>query len=137
MKVKDPSHPDPVVAGPCILHVSSFRSIVSDPNQEGYASTKAGLIGLCHSMAMSMKSFGIRVNMVAPGRVKVEHESKEGDESGKKWTAEKDDIEKHATNRAGTAEDIAEAAEFLLGAGFVTGQEVFLDGGVSKMKGGA
>lgn len=27
-------------AGPCILHVGSFRSLISDPNQEGYASTK-------------------------------------------------------------------------------------------------
>ena len=27
-------------AGPCIIHVSSFRALISDPNQEGYASTK-------------------------------------------------------------------------------------------------
>jgi len=27
-------------AGPCIIHVSSFRAMISDPNQEGYASTK-------------------------------------------------------------------------------------------------
>jgi NAD(P)-dependent dehydrogenase (short-subunit alcohol dehydrogenase family) len=31
-------------AGPCIIHVSSFRALISDPNQEGYASTK----GICH-----------------------------------------------------------------------------------------
>jgi len=28
------------MAGPCIIHVSSFRALISDPNQEGYASTK-------------------------------------------------------------------------------------------------
>ena len=27
-------------AGPCIIHMSSFRALISDPNQEGYASTK-------------------------------------------------------------------------------------------------
>ena len=27
-------------AGPCIIHVSSFRALISDPNQEGYAATK-------------------------------------------------------------------------------------------------
>lgn len=30
-------------AGPCIIHVSSFRAFISDPNQEGYASTKGTL----------------------------------------------------------------------------------------------
>ena len=38
-------------AGPCIVHVSSFRWQQSDPNQEGYASSKAGLFGLTQSMA--------------------------------------------------------------------------------------
>lgn len=27
-------------AGPCIINVSSFRGVISDPNQEGYAATK-------------------------------------------------------------------------------------------------
>jgi len=27
-------------AGPCILNISSFRGLISDPNQEGYAATK-------------------------------------------------------------------------------------------------
>ena len=72
-------------AGPCIIHVGSFRAHQSDPNQEGYASSKAGQLGLMHSMAVSLKSLGIRVNLVAPGRIKVEHESKAGEESGVSW----------------------------------------------------
>jgi NAD(P)-dependent dehydrogenase (short-subunit alcohol dehydrogenase family) len=36
-------------AGPCIILVGSFRAHQSDPNQEGYASTKAGQLGLMHS----------------------------------------------------------------------------------------
>lgn len=36
------------VAGPCIIHVGSFRSLISDPNQEGYASTKG--TALTHSL---------------------------------------------------------------------------------------
>jgi NAD(P)-dependent dehydrogenase (short-subunit alcohol dehydrogenase family) len=51
-------------AGPCIVHISSFRWQQSDPNQEGYASTKAGLFGLTQSMAVSCSRWGIRVNMV-------------------------------------------------------------------------
>jgi NAD(P)-dependent dehydrogenase (short-subunit alcohol dehydrogenase family) len=68
--------------GPCIIHIGSFRAHQSDPNQEGYASTKAGQLGLMHSMAISLQPYGIRVNLVAPGRIKVQHESKEGDEKG-------------------------------------------------------
>jgi ribonuclease Z len=53
-------------AGPCIIHVGSFRAHQSDPNQEGYASTKAGQLGLMHSMAISLGPLGIRVNLIAP-----------------------------------------------------------------------
>jgi ribonuclease Z len=65
-------------AGPCIIHIGSFRAHQSDPNQEGYASSKAGQLGLMHSMAISLGPLGIRVNLIAPGRIKVAHESKEG-----------------------------------------------------------
>lgn len=121
-------------SSPCIIHISSFRMLQSDPNQEGYASTKAGLLGLTHSMAVSLSDFGIRVNLIAPGRIRVAHECKEGDEQGREWGMEADDVEKHATNRAGMPEDIAECAEWLIGAGFVTGQDITVDGGATRQK---
>lgn len=121
-------------AGPCIIHVSSFRAHQSDPNQEGYASTKAGQVGLMHSMAITCQQWGIRVNAVLPGRIKVAHESKEGDEQGTSWEVNGDDIEAHPSNRAGMPEDIADAIEYLVGAGFVNGQELVVDGGASKRK---
>jgi NAD(P)-dependent dehydrogenase (short-subunit alcohol dehydrogenase family) len=87
-------------AGPCIIHIGSFRAHQSDPNQEGYASSKAGQLGLMQSMSISLGAMGIRVNLIAPGRIKVEHESKEGDEKGTTWE---------------------DAAMYLINAGFVTG----------------
>ncbi len=45
-----------------------------------------------------------------------------------------DDAEKHAVNRAGMPEDIAECAEWLIGAGFVTGQDITVDGGATRQK---
>ena len=119
---------------PCIIHVSSFRMLMSDPNQEGYASTKSALIGLTHSMAVSLSQFGIRVNLVAPGRIRVAHESKHGDQQGIKWHIQDDDAEKHAANRAGMPEDIAECVEWLMGAGFTTGQSITIDGGATMQK---
>jgi NAD(P)-dependent dehydrogenase (short-subunit alcohol dehydrogenase family) len=119
---------------PCIIHVSSFRMLQSDPNQEGYAATKSGLIGLTHSMAVSLSKFAIRVNLVAPGRIRVKHESKDGDEKGLQWDIEGDDAEKFAANRGGMPEDIADCVEWLIGAGFVTGQSITVDGGATMQK---
>lgn len=122
--------------GPCIVLIGSFRAHQSDPNQEGYAATKAGLLGLAHSMAVSCGPWGIRVNLVAPGRVKVAHESREGDEKGTRWEdmLEEKDVEQHPANRAGMPEDIAQAVDYLIEAGFVTGQEITVDGGALKQK---
>ncbi|KAK4546607.1 hypothetical protein LTR36_001824 [Oleoguttula mirabilis] len=123
-------------AGPCIIHIGSFRAHQSDPNQEGYAATKAGQLGLMHSMAISLAPQGIRVNLIAPGRIKVAHECKQGDEKGLSWAGqnEEKDVADHPTNRAGRPKDIADAAEYLVGAGFVNGQEVTVDGGATKKK---
>ncbi|KAK1988460.1 short chain alcohol dehydrogenase [Colletotrichum cereale] len=123
-------------AGPCILHIGSFRAHQSDPNQEGYAASKAGLLGLMHSMAISLGALGIRVNLIAPGRVKVGHESREGDEAGRSWEEQvlEKDIYDHPTNRAGRPRDIADAALYLMDAGFVTGQDLVVDGGALRKK---
>ena len=121
-------------SSPCVIHVSSFRMLQSDPNQEGYAATKSGMVGLTHSMAVSLSEFGIRVNLIAPGRIRVAHECKRGDEEGLHWDIEGDDAEKFAANRAGMPEDIAECAEWLIGAGFVTGQSITVDGGATMQK---
>lgn len=111
-------------AGPCVINIGSFRAMQSDPNQEGYASSKAGLLGLTQSMAISLGSLGIRVNLIAPGRIKVAHECKEGDEKGENWKDQmsEKDVDDHPTNRAGRPKDISDAAMWLVNAGFVTGE---------------
>ncbi|KAF2396033.1 NAD(P)-binding protein [Trichodelitschia bisporula] len=130
-KAEDPTDP-----GPCVILVGSFRAHQSDPDQEGYAATKAGLIGLMHAMAVSCERWGVRVNLVAPGRVKVAHESKEGDQKGKTWEGQEgsEDAEQHPAGRAGTPEDIFHAVQYLVDAGWVTGQDLTVDGGVLRKK---
>ncbi len=85
-------------------------------------------------MAITCQQLGIRVNAVLPGRIKVAHESKEGDANGTDWDVNEDDMEAHPSNRAGMPEDIAGAVEYLIGAGFVNGQDLVVDGGASKRK---
>ncbi|KAK1998945.1 short chain dehydrogenase [Colletotrichum falcatum] len=123
-------------AGPCILLIGSFRAHQSDPNQEGYAASKAGQLGLMHSMAISLGALGIRVNLIAPGRIKVGHESREGDEAGRIWEEQVlgEDVDDHPANRAGRPKDIADAALYLMDAGFVTGQDLVVDGGALRKK---
>jgi ribonuclease Z len=110
-------------AGPCIIHVGSFRAQQSDPKQEGYAATKAGLVGLTQSMAISCKPLWIRINLIASGRIKVAQVCRDTDEKVLEWVQilNGDDVEMHPMNRAGKPEDIAHAAQFLIDAGFVTG----------------
>lgn len=127
--------------GGCILHISSFRAHQSDPDCEGYGATKAGLLGLTQAMAVSCQRWGVRVNMISPGWVSVAHECKEGDETaaGTQGAPHEDDAKKarlevwagnhselhhrqHLVGRVGQGEDIAEAIEYAMGAGFMSGQ---------------
>lgn len=114
--------PDRFAPGPSIIHISSFRAHRSDPNSEAYAATKAGLIGLTHAMAVSAQRWGIRVNAISPGFISVGHECREGDEKGTTWEDRHADHE-HAlfpAGRVGRGEDIAQAVEFLAGAGYIS-----------------
>ncbi|KAK8061892.1 hypothetical protein PG994_008258 [Apiospora phragmitis] len=111
-------------AGPCIILIGSFRAHQSDEDQEGYAASKAGQLGLMHSMAISLGRWGVRVNLVAPGRIKAAHECRDGDEAGEKWDRQVQgkDVSDHPVNRAGRPRDIAQAVDYLVNAGFVTGK---------------
>jgi NAD(P)-dependent dehydrogenase (short-subunit alcohol dehydrogenase family) len=127
--------------GGCILHISSFRAHQSDPDCEGYGTTKAGLLGLTQAMAVSCQRWGIRVNMVSPGWVSVAHECKDGDEAATKtegapheddavkarletWASDHTELHhrQHLVGRVGQGEDIAEAIDYAMGAGFLDGQ---------------
>lgn len=128
----------PELQSRCIIHISSFRSKQSEPNCEGYAASKAGLLGLTQAMAISGGQWGIRCNTILPGFTFVDHECKAADESGGEmwWTQGIEGVrhKQHPTGRIGYGEDVAEAVEWLMGAGFVTGQEIVIDGGISKVK---
>lgn len=122
--------------GGCIINISSFRSLQSEPNSEGYGTSKAGLLGLTHTMAASAAAWRVRVNAILPGWISVQNECMEADERG---TGAHEGIaeESHRTHparRVGKGEDVAEAVEFLMGAGFVSGLELVVDGGVSRLK---
>jgi NAD(P)-dependent dehydrogenase (short-subunit alcohol dehydrogenase family) len=72
---------------------------MSEPNNEPYSATKAGLLGLSQSMAVSLAPDGIRCNAILPGWINVTNECLQADENGQKWEdgLSKDDQEWHLT----------------------------------------
>jgi 3-oxoacyl-[acyl-carrier protein] reductase len=95
--------------------------------QAVYAASKAAVIGLTKSAAKELGPRGIRVNAVAPGFIATDMLDTL-DEAGR---AER--IASTALGRLGTAEDVADVITFLLSeqAGFVTGQVLGVDGGLT------
>ncbi|SMQ48384.1 unnamed protein product [Zymoseptoria tritici ST99CH_3D7] len=120
--------------GGSIINISSTRALQSEPNNEAYSATKAGLLGLTQSLAVSLAEQGVRVNAILPGWIHVENECQEAVERGKKWEEglTEGDHRWHLTGRVGKVEDVSKAVEFLVGCEGVTGSEVVVDGGVTR-----
>ncbi|WP_181304089.1 SDR family NAD(P)-dependent oxidoreductase [Rufibacter sp. XAAS-G3-1] len=116
---------------PTILNITSTRAFLSEPDTFGYTAAKGGLEALTHSLAISLSTQRIRVNAIAPGWIETgpwQQESKKSEPHHRK-----EDQEQHPVGRVGTPEDIAEAALFLCSdkAGFITGQSLIIDGGMT------
>lgn len=115
--------------GASIVNISSTRAIQSEPETFAYAAAKGGLDALTHSMAVSLGP-GIRVNAIRPGWIDNASWQKASKRSEPRHS--KTDREQHPVGRVGRPEDIAETVQWLVGAGFVTGQAVTVDGGMTK-----
>ena len=102
-----------------IVNIASTRAFMSEPDCEAYAAAKGGMVALTHALALSLGP-RVRVNGVAPGWIS----------GGQGLSAE--DHAQHPAGRVGRPEDIAEAVSYLAQAGFVTGQVLVADGGMTK-----
>lgn len=114
-----------------ILNITSTRAFMSEPNTFAYSASKGGLEALTHSLAISLAEDRIRVNAIAPGWIETGNWQKSSQQYQPQHS--KEDKEQHPVGRVGTPEDIAEAALFLCSdkAGFITGQSITIDGGMT------
>ncbi|TDQ37396.1 SDR family NAD(P)-dependent oxidoreductase [Aureibacillus halotolerans] len=107
-----------------IVNISSTRASMSEPNSEAYAASKAGLLGLTHSLAASLAAKKITVNAISPGWIETGDYAKLRDV----------DHLQHFSGRVGMPEDIARACLFLTDPAnqFITGENIVIDGGMTR-----
>lgn len=114
-----------------IINISSTRAFQSEANTEGYSASKGGIIALTHALAMSL-GHEIKVNCISPGWIDVSGIKKKS-KSNQIELSEADHLQ-HPAGRVGKPEDIANMVLFLLNPenDFITGQNFFVDGGMTK-----
>ncbi len=112
-----------------IVNISS-RAALGKELRTVYAATKAGLHGMTRTWALELAAHGITVNAVGPGPIGTElfHQVNPADSPRTRAI-----IDGVPVKRLGTPADIAHAAAFLLDdrAGFVTGQVLYVCGGMT------
>jgi NAD(P)-dependent dehydrogenase (short-subunit alcohol dehydrogenase family) len=116
--------------GGAIVNITSTRAFMSEANTEAYTASKGAIVALTHGMAISLGSYGIRVNSISPGWI----ETRDWQFSGRATEQHHSDADKeqHPVGRVGAPDDIAKACLFLAeDAGFMTGQNITIDGGMS------
>ena len=103
------------------------------PNRLAYAASKAAVAGFTRALAIDHVKQNIRVNCVCPGTVDTPSLGDRINAFADPVQARKDFIARQPMGRLATAEEIAETFVYLVSeeSSFMTGQAVFVDGGMS------
>lgn len=111
-------------SGGAIINLASTRAVMSEPNSEGYAASKGGILALTHALASSFSELNITVNSISPGWI----------ETGDYDALRPSDHAQHFSNRVGKPDDIARACLYLANPenNFITGTDLTIDGGMTK-----
>jgi len=110
-----------------IVNIGSTSGVVGNAGQANYAAAKAGLIGLTKTIARELGGKGVTCNLIAPGFI-------ETDMTANLPPEVKEGVTKlMAIKRLGTGDDIAAAVSYVTSddAGFLTGQTICVDGGMT------
>lgn len=108
--------------GASIINISSSRDRMSQPQTESYTAAKGGISALTHALAVSLAG-KVRVNSISPGWIDTAYRVYEGA-----------DAVQQPAGRVGNPMDIVNMVLFLCSdkAGFITGENICIDGGMTK-----
>ncbi len=119
--------------GGVILNNSSTTALRVAPDRALYTATKGAVLSLTKSMAVDYAADNIRVNCLCPGTTDTPSLRARLSAGGNTEEMTKKFIARQPLRRLGTAEEMAEAALYLVSddASFVTGSAFQIDGGMS------
>ena len=105
-----------------VVNISSSRDRMSQPQTESYTAAKGGIHALTHALAVSLAG-KVRVNSISPGWIDTE---------GTHYTGS--DAVQQPAGRVGNPMDIANMVLYLCSdkAGFITGENICIDGGMTR-----
>ncbi|GKT13773.1 3-oxoacyl-ACP reductase FabG [Acidovorax sp. SUPP2522] len=109
-----------------IINITSVVGSAGNPGQANYVAAKAGVAGMARALARELASRGITVNCVAPGFIAT-------DMTAQLPTEQQQSLQSQIPmGHMGRPEDIAHAVAYLASAeaGYVTGQELHVNGGM-------
>ena len=108
--------------GAAIVNISSSRDRMSQPQTESYTAAKGGIAALTHALAVSLAG-KVRVNSISPGWI---------DTTGTIYQGP--DAVQQPAGRVGNPMDIAHMVLYLCSdkAGFITGENICIDGGMTR-----
>jgi NAD(P)-dependent dehydrogenase (short-subunit alcohol dehydrogenase family) len=116
-----------------IIGFSSIRAVAVEPGQGVYAATKAGLVQLLRTAAAELGPSGVRVNAIAPGIVDtpLTAQIQAVPEWAEAYAA------KSALGRWSRPDELVGAVVYLASdaSSFVTGSQLFVDGGWTAIDG--
>ena len=109
--------------GAAVVNISSSRDRMSQPETESYTAAKGGISALTHALAVTLAGKA-RVNSVSPGWIDNAYTVYEGP-----------DATQQPAGRVGIPPDIANMVLYLCSdmAGFITGENVCIDGGMTRL----
>lgn len=111
-----------------IVNISSLSATMGLPGRAPYAASKAGVVGLTHTLGAEWAGRGVRVNAVLPGPVLTPMVA---DGIARGVLDEREITERTPAGRLGLPDDVGGAVLLLClpAAGFITAQTLVVDGG--------